>query len=63
MKKWVFIELDDDYPIHLESDTEEEMKEKIWKLLREDGFCDTYIMTKEEVKEESSYEENVVEIE
>lgn len=45
----MLVEQDDDYPVLLEAETEEEMKEKLWKLFKEqDGFDDVVIMTKEE---------------
>ena len=47
MSKLVLYEEDDDFPIHLEANSLDEMKEKLVQLFRE-GFCDCYLVTREE---------------
>jgi hypothetical protein len=49
--KYVLYERDDDYPLHLEANSKEEMKDKLWDVFATDGFCDCFITTDEEYKQ------------
>lgn len=57
VKKFLILEKDDDLPIHLQANTMEEMKNKLVKLFKE-GFCDCYLMTREEYQEFMKEEDN-----
>jgi hypothetical protein len=46
MKKYLVYENDDDLEILLEADTLEEMAKKLLDLFK-DGYCDTYLVTRE----------------
>lgn len=57
MKKFLIVEKDDDCPILLEADTEEELARKLYALFKEGGYCDTVVMTREEYQKMMEDEE------
>lgn len=48
LKKFLIVEVDDDCPIILQADTEEELEEELWQLFKKEGYCDAKVMTRKE---------------